>query len=229
MIKVHLRALSRRIATDEPTRRMLAVAGYLAFTLLLPLVFHDLAPMLLLPAGAAFLWLAGLLRDPSGARPLADTLSLKPLTSGQPAMTALALIGALAAVALAAEGTRRGLDFFGIHYREEQELVRILKHSGTAERFFIGVVAVVLAPVGEEIVFRKVIFDLLRPAGIASAVILSSALFAVLHFHLVGVVALGLLGAILQLLFLKTDNLWCPIQAHAAFNLLTFIAASAAA
>ena len=66
MIKVHLRALSRRIATDEPTRRMLAVAGYLAFTLLLPLVFHDLAPMLLLPAGAAVLYAVTRFADRDG-------------------------------------------------------------------------------------------------------------------------------------------------------------------
>lgn len=207
-------------------RRMLAVSGYFSFVFFLPYLFDDPALILLLPSGVAFLWLIFFLRDPSGGRSLSERLEMKRIAAGQPIKIALAIISAVVVTVIASEFTKCGLDFLGIPYQTDQELLRMLKRSsGMTEKIFIGVIVAILAPAGEEIVFRKIIFDLFRPAGLVSAVVLTSLLFAALHFYLAGILALGLFGVILQLLFLKTGNLCCSIQVHAAFNLLAFIGA----
>ena len=212
-------------STRGGIRRFSAVSGYFAITFLIPHLFDDLAPMLLIPAGCAFLWLLYFLREPSDGRSLNEILELKRIASGQPGRVAIGLLSALVLSAAAAECTRRGLDFWGIPYQKEQDLIRILKHSAMTEKIFIGVITSILAPAGEEIVFRKIIYGWLKSTGTISGVVLTSALFAVLHFHLAGVLALAIFGVVLQILFLKTRNLWCPIQVHMAFNLLTFIGA----
>lgn len=211
------------ISGDVKTRRILAVSGYFAVMFCLPYLFDDLAPMLLLPAGLAFLWLIFFLRDPSGRHSLNEEFAIKRVTPGQPTQIAVGLLLALLLSAAAAKCTILGLDYLGIPYQEEQDLVQILKRSGWTEKLIVGVISAILAPVGEEIVFRKIIFSWLQPAGTVTAVILTSALFGVLHFHLAGFLALGLFGAVLQILFLKTGNLSCAVQMHMSFNLVTLI------
>ena len=213
------------ISGDVKTRRILAVSGYFAVVFCLPYLFDELASILLLPSGLAFLWLIFFLRDPSGRHSLNEEVAMKPVTLGQPTQIAVGLLLALLLSAAAAKCTILGLDYLGIPYQEKQDLVQILKRSGWTEKLIVGVITAILAPAGEEIVFRKIIFSWLQPAGTVTAVILTSALFGVLHFHLAGVLALAIFGVVLQILFLKTRNLWCTIQVHMAFNLLTFIGA----
>ena len=220
-----LKYIFPNIPLRRDIRQALAVTGYFAIIFLMPHLFDSLAPMLLLPAGFALLWLIFFLKEPSDGRPLSAILAMKRVSSGQPRKIAVGLILALVISAAAAECTRQGLDFLGIPYEKEQELLRILKQSTVTEKIFIGIITSIMAPVCEEIVFRRLIFGRLRSSGTTSALILTSALFAVLHLHLAGILALGLFGAILQILFLKTRNLWCPIQVHIFFNLLTFAGA----
>lgn len=56
------------------------------------------------------------------------------------------------------------------------------------------------------------------------ALFLTSFLFSIAHFYLVGIPGLFFLAMILQLLYLHTRNLWCPIQVHMIFNALSVIA-----
>ena len=203
-------------------RRLLAVSGYLGFTFFLPYCFSDLAAVLLLPAGTAFLWLLWFLREPAGERPLADILDIKPFSRGQPLLILAFFFTTVAVLAAGIALTRCGLDFFGIPYQPEQKLIRVLKRSSPMVKIMIGLTTSILSPFGEEIVFRKIIFEHLRPRGTLWAVILTSALFSVLHFYLAGLLALALFGVILQLLFLKTGNLRCSITLHTVFNLLMF-------
>src|SRR5687768_13447534 len=78
------------------------------------------------------------------------------------------------------------------------------------------VVIVVLAPVAEEILFRG--FLLHRWAarwGVKTGVILSSALFAILHVELIGHF---FFGVVMAALYVRTRSLWMAILAHALNN-----------
>lgn len=78
------------------------------------------------------------------------------------------------------------------------------------------VVIVVVAPVAEEILFRG--FLLHRWAarwGMRTGVILSSALFAILHVELIGHF---FFGVVMAALYVRTGSLWMAILAHALNN-----------
>lgn len=118
------------------------------------------------------------------------------------------------------------LEFFkftGLAVEENQALTEVLKEAALSERIIIGFVVILLAPVGEEIVFRRMLYGLLLPLGAVKAVLLTSFLFSIGHFYLVGIPGLFFLGLILQLLYLHSRNLWCPVQVHAVFNALSFV------
>jgi membrane protease YdiL (CAAX protease family) len=83
----------------------------------------------------------------------------------------------------------------------------------------------VLAAVGEEIVFRGVIFRLLDEAfGTPAALIASSAVFGLVHAFnpgatLVGVIAIALeAGVLLGLAYVLARSLWLPIGIHLGWN-----------
>lgn len=84
---------------------------------------------------------------------------------------------------------------------------------------------VILAPVIEEFIFRKLIIDRLRPFGEAVCVLTSALLFGLFHgnfnqfFYAFG------LGAIFAFLYVKTGRLRYTIILHMAINLLGGIVA----
>ncbi|HEX3868093.1 MAG TPA: GNAT family N-acetyltransferase [Gemmatimonadaceae bacterium] len=80
------------------------------------------------------------------------------------------------------------------------------------------IVAAVIAPVIEEILFRGFLMQRwARRWGTATGVVASSALFAVCHVELMGHF---LFGVAMCALYLRTKSLWVPIVAHALNNFL---------
>lgn len=82
--------------------------------------------------------------------------------------------------------------------------------------------AVLVAPITEEIVFRGLIYRYLKrclPTVIAMA--LSSLLFALIHANLLSFLPLFLLGMLLCRAYERSDNIWVVIVFHACFNLNT--------
>ncbi|MCU0724448.1 MAG: CPBP family intramembrane metalloprotease [Planctomycetes bacterium] len=83
--------------------------------------------------------------------------------------------------------------------------------------FFL--VAVIGAPLSEEIIFRGLLHGALRRRfGMAVAAIISAAIWAAVHRHLPTAPAHFVLGVALSLTYEKTGTLWGPIAFHAAFN-----------
>ena len=81
--------------------------------------------------------------------------------------------------------------------------------------------SVVVAPFAEEWVFRGLIYRRLKSAmPRVVAVLLSSALFAVLHGTVVWMLYTFVLGAILCMLYETTRSLWACITCHVAFNVI---------
>jgi len=107
---------------------------------------------------------------------------------------------------------------------QEQEAVRALRVTNTwTNRFVLGLLALFLAPVVEEIFFRGMLYPAIKQSGFPRVAIWGvSLLFALLHFNLVSFVPLFFLAILLTLLYEHTDNLLAPIAAHALFNALNF-------
>ena len=82
---------------------------------------------------------------------------------------------------------------------------------------------IVLAPLGEELCFRYVIFkNLEHRAGPFPALLLTSFLFAGVHFNLQVMPSLFLLGLWLGTLYRRTGSLLAPVIAHSLFNAVSF-------
>ncbi|MCU0856899.1 MAG: CPBP family intramembrane metalloprotease [Pontiellaceae bacterium] len=88
--------------------------------------------------------------------------------------------------------------------------------------FFIAIVA---APVFEEIVFRGILLPfMVRRAGFWPGILLSSLLFSGMHFHLPSVAPIFLLSIMLALAYARTQSLLVPIGMHIAFNGVSILA-----
>ena len=80
------------------------------------------------------------------------------------------------------------------------------------------VVTVLIAPLGEEFVFRGLLMNLwIRERGVWAGVILSSIAFGLFHFQRAPF-ATGF-GVIMAIVYLKTKSLWPCVLLHAAYNL----------
>ncbi|WP_295721662.1 CPBP family intramembrane glutamic endopeptidase [uncultured Methanobrevibacter sp.] len=78
------------------------------------------------------------------------------------------------------------------------------------------------APIIEELIFRGVIFTRLRPRlGIIWAMIISSALFALLHDPS-GMISAFVFGLCMCVIYLKTDNIIIPMIIHCLNNTLSY-------
>lgn len=85
----------------------------------------------------------------------------------------------------------------------------------------IAIVAVVVAPSIEEIVFRRVIFSALHSkVGLVPAVFITSSLFAGIHLRLVDFPTLFILGCIWQVQFIYHKSLFPSILYHTFHNAL---------
>lgn len=103
---------------------------------------------------------------------------------------------------------------------EPQPIVSFLiEHQGLRDRLSVIMIAVVAAPLTEELVFRGCLYGILRQVGGRFlAVVVSSVLFALIHGHIPSLAGLMILAVGLSLLYEKTASLWAPILLHAAFN-----------
>lgn len=101
---------------------------------------------------------------------------------------------------------------------QEFDPTRLLPQTAMGITFTI-LLAVVLAPLAEEIVFRGVLLSALRDRwGDAFAIGASSAVFAAAHVMPFAMPPIFLLSLALGVMYVRTRTLWAPIVAHAVFN-----------
>jgi uncharacterized protein len=111
------------------------------------------------------------------------------------------------------------------HAAEPQDLLAIFAET-RSPLVIAGMltVACVIAPLSEELLFRAGLYrftrqQLGRPAGL----LISGALFGVLHGNLAGFLPLAVLGGLLALAYEATGSLRVVIIAHGLFNLNTIL------
>ena len=107
--------------------------------------------------------------------------------------------------------------FFGEYY----EFFSRLMEQMTKDKATMIVLAVIMAPIFEEIVFRGIIQIGLINKGMnpATAIIISSVVFGLVHANPWQFVGAVLLGSVLGFVYYKTKSLLLPILLHAFNNL----------
>ncbi len=99
--------------------------------------------------------------------------------------------------------------------------------TDNSQRLVFIFVAVVLAPVSEELLFRGIVLPALgRIWGMGAAIALSSALFALIHLHAPSLVPLFVLSIGLSLAYVYSKSLLVPISMHMVFNAVSLATVS---
>lgn len=81
--------------------------------------------------------------------------------------------------------------------------------------------AAVLAPVFEELIFRGIVFNVMRRyLGVAGGAVVASALFALAHGVWSDFAALFVLGMLMTWIYERRGNLWSAMVVHATNNLI---------
>jgi membrane protease YdiL (CAAX protease family) len=103
---------------------------------------------------------------------------------------------------------------------EDQAAVKLFTDAKSAWTIvYLGVFAVVIAPVAEEFIFRGMLFPFIKQLGWPRlAWFGTSFLFALIHLNAPTFVPLFAFALALTWLYERTDNLLAPITAHALFN-----------
>lgn len=99
------------------------------------------------------------------------------------------------------------------------DLTGLFQVRSTGEAIFLVLGVAVLAPLGEELVFRGYLHRVLGARyGIVRSMWVTSGLFALIHFNPASILALFTLGGVFAVLRARTGSLWPPILAHAIQN-----------
>ena len=95
----------------------------------------------------------------------------------------------------------------------------------------IGILAIgaVLVPIGEELLFRGILFAGLHRYGMVVATIISACLFGLAHGVNIVLPAAIVLGVVNAVLYEKSRSIWPAVAAHAINNALVFSLAAVVA
>ena len=136
--------------------------------------------------------------------------------------TAVVLLLAAGPLILIAEALTQ--NFFG-GGSSKQEIVDLFTSSQTIrQRIMIIVLAVVVAPISEEFIFRFFIYGVLRRYfGIVIGLLFNSLLFAAAHTHLPSAAPLFVLGGCFTLAYEWSGSILVSMGMHALFNSVQLI------
>jgi len=103
---------------------------------------------------------------------------------------------------------------------EVQHAVNIFNLTDSwSDRAVLGLVALVLAPVSEELIFRGIMYPALKGFGMPRFAFWSTAaVFALIHFNAATFLSLFAFACLLNVLYEKTGNLLTCMVAHTSFN-----------
>ena len=109
---------------------------------------------------------------------------------------------------------------------QKQAIVEMFSESSTLEqRILIIVLAVSLAPLAEEFIFRFFIYGVARRYfGRIIGIVASALLFAAVHAHLPSFAPLFVLGACFAVAYEWSGSILVPMTMHALFNAITLTA-----
>jgi membrane protease YdiL (CAAX protease family) len=107
---------------------------------------------------------------------------------------------------------------------DEQNLTPEGWDSSRAGAYALSFVAIVLAgPLAEELLYRGAGISLLRPYGVATAVVGTAVLFGLAHGLLLSLGAFILFGLVTAFLRVHTGSIYPSLAVHVAFNAIGMI------
>jgi CAAX protease family protein len=112
--------------------------------------------------------------------------------------------------------------------QDSQEIVQIFESTtNPMKKLPIVLLAVIVAPLAEEFVFRGFLYGVLkRYFGSISSMLFTGILFALMHFHLPSLFPLFVLACALTMAYELSGSLLVPMAMHALFNSLTLVMVS---
>jgi membrane protease YdiL (CAAX protease family) len=154
-----------------------------------------------------------------------DAYGLRRFHLGQAVRLASAVVAGGIAVTV---GWSLFLRSFGV--TAPSNTVQLVQGFGTSPlALLIGYLLVgVIAPFGEEVAFRAVVFSSLRARwGLVAGVVVSGALFGIVHLIPLETVPLACIGMGLAGVFARSRSLWPSIIAHGCYNVVVLTIAFA--
>jgi membrane protease YdiL (CAAX protease family) len=108
---------------------------------------------------------------------------------------------------------------------ELQAVATFIAHERSWLQILYILVAIIAAPIYEEIIFRGMLFPYFtKRTGLLGGVVLTSAVFALIHLHTPSIVPLFLLSTGLCLAYWRSGSLWISIGIHALYNAVSVFA-----
>jgi membrane protease YdiL (CAAX protease family) len=169
---------------------------------------------------AYLLALFGILRVYGPEEPIGEFVALR---RTHPGFAALALPLGLAS-AVPATWLYVALERWWPPAKHAFDFVDLFFEAGRLERVGIAVAVVIAGPLVEELLFRGALFTPLGQRQRPSAVVLvTAALFALVHSEPRSMPPIFLLGLLLGYLRVASESLWPPLLLHAGFNAVPFL------
>jgi membrane protease YdiL (CAAX protease family) len=134
---------------------------------------------------------------------------------------ALLLFAAYPLISVADAITRR----FETNGSSKQSIVELFNGSRTLDqRVMIIVLAVAIAPIAEEFIFRFFLYGVMRRyLGRFVALVLTALLFAAVHAHLPSFAPLFVLAACFTIAYEWSGSIFVSMTMHSLFNSMTLI------
>ena len=92
--------------------------------------------------------------------------------------------------------------------------------SSMLDAIAYAVVLILVAPITEEPIFRGFVMSAWLRRGTVPGLVLSAFLFASVHFQIVAILPIALLGLVFAFLVQRTESLYSSMIAHACYNTL---------
>ena len=114
-------------------------------------------------------------------------------------------------------------DIFNIEI-ERQEITNFMHDIKNPVHIFYIIIAIFLAPFFEEVLFRGILLPkIFQKTNFTLSIILTSIIFAILHFHISAILPLFTLSLFLSLLYFWNGSLWACIAFHMLFNACSIV------
>lgn len=128
-------------------------------------------------------------------------------------------LGILPVVLVASLAYQMILFRFGYPFSVQNVVLFFIEPQSLGVRILLLVLAIGIAPLTEEALFRGVALPLLaRTIGVMPAILLTAACFALIHFHVPSFAPLFVLALGFAVAYIVTQSLWVPVVMHALFN-----------
>jgi membrane protease YdiL (CAAX protease family) len=177
--------------------------------------FDWLLPLLLMATGVGLLIMVALARHFGVLRPAPEHRSSTPRALAWGAAGGVVIF--LGNMAL---GLLMGQDRF-----REQEVLLLLGELRPAPLFLALFGAVLLAPVAEELFFRRVLFRTLQVTyGTAAGLAISSILFGLVHGNPAALSVYVWMGLVYAFVYHRSGSMWAPISCHVLNNAVAMAA-----